>query len=49
MELSRKKWKDYRANLFTLQDVTDKLLGHMRGHDWSCRREITDGKGELQP
>ena len=38
---------DYLENLWLLQDAADKLLGHMKGHDFSFRREITDAKEEF--
>ena len=39
-------WENsYEKNLWNLQMVTDELLSHMKGHGWSFRREITDGKG----
>lgn len=44
MELSRETLDNYRENLWCLREVTDKLLGHMKGHDYSFRRDIT-GKG----
>lgn len=37
----------YEKNLWTLQTATDELLSHMKGYDWSFRREITDKKGNF--
>lgn len=34
----------YQENLRFLQGAADELLGHMKGHGFSFRREITDGK-----
>ena len=41
--------ENYQKNLWSLREVTDKLLSHMKGHDWSYRREITDRKGGFSP
>ncbi len=41
------KGEDYRKNLACMQEVTDRLLGHMKGHGYSFRQEITDGKGNF--
>lgn len=38
---------DAQKNLRCLQEVTDELLSHMKGHDWSFKREITDQKGQF--
>lgn len=38
---------DYQENLNLLQGAANELLGHMKGHDYSFRREITDAKGEF--
>lgn len=38
---------NYEKNLWRLQKATDELLSHMKGHDWSFRREITDEKGNF--
>lgn len=45
MRISYEKIENYQKNLFCIQDVTDKLLGHMKGYDYSFRSEITDRKG----
>lgn len=34
----------YQENLKLIQGVADEILGHMKGHDCSFRREITDAK-----
>ncbi len=39
--------EDYRKNLACIQEVTDRLLSHMKGHGYSFRQEITDGKGSF--
>lgn len=41
------KGEDYRKNLACMQEVTDRLLGHMKGHGYSFRQEITDGRGSF--
>lgn len=43
MEVFQKKLENYQKNLRCLQEVTDELLSHMKGRDWSFRRQITDG------
>ena len=35
-------WEDYEKNLLCLQDVMDRLLSCMKGHNVSFRAEITD-------
>ena len=30
-----------------MEEVTDRLLGHMKGHGFSFRQEITDSKGDF--
>ena len=47
MDISREKRESYQKNLWSLQEVTDKLLGYMKGWDWSFRKEITDRKGRV--
>lgn len=42
-----KKFEGYQKNLLCIQDVSDRLLGHMKGHVASFRQEITDGKGNF--
>lgn len=37
-----KKFEDYQKNLLCIQDVADRLLGHMKGHGVSFKPEITD-------
>ena len=49
MELSKGKLEIYEKNLQCLQDAADELMRHMKGHDYSFRREITDNKGEFCP
>lgn len=36
--------KNYWKNRQSLREAADELLAHMKGYDWSFRREITDGK-----
>ena len=38
---------NYEKDLRILREATDELLSHMKGHDWSFRREITDEKGNF--
>lgn len=47
MILFNRKWEDYRKNLACMQEVTDRLLGHMKGHGCSFRQDITDSGGEF--
>ena len=47
MKLFRGKQEDYRKNLVCMEEVTDRLLGHMKGHGFSFRQEITDSKGDF--
>jgi hypothetical protein len=47
MKLFQGKQEDYRKNLACMEEVTDRLLGHMKGHGFSFRREITDSKGDF--
>ena len=42
-----KKVEDYQKNLLCIQDVADRLLGHMKGHGVSFKPEITDEKGKF--
>lgn len=39
--------KNYWENRRNLQAAADELLSHMKGHDWSFRREITDRKEDF--
>ena len=47
MKLFQGKQEDYRKNLVCMEEVTDRLLGHMKGHGFSFRQEITDSKGDF--
>lgn len=47
MKLFQGKQEDYRKNLACMEEVTDRLLGHMKGHGFSFRQEITDSKGDF--
>lgn len=47
MELSWDTLDNYRKNMWCIREVTDKLLGHMKGHDYSFRPEITDKDGKF--
>ncbi len=47
MKFFQGKQEDYRKNLACMEEVTDRLLGHMKGHGFSFRREITDSKGDF--
>ncbi|NBH71954.1 hypothetical protein D3Z51_07950 [Clostridiaceae bacterium] len=49
MELSKEKLEIYEKNLQSLQEAADELMRHMKGYDYSFRREITDRKGEFCP
>ena len=40
----QEKLENYHKNLRCLQEVTDELLSHMKGRDWSFRRLATDEK-----
>lgn len=42
-----KKFENYQRNLMCIQDVTDRLLGHMKGYEVSFKSEITDEKGRF--
>lgn len=46
MESVQKKLENYQKNLRCIQEVTDELLSHMKGRDWSFRQSITDKKGK---
>lgn len=41
------RYENYEKNLLCIRDVTDRLVGHMKGHGVSFRQEITDGKGNF--
>lgn len=45
MENQWDELENYRKNLRCIQEVTEELLSHMKGHGWSFRSEITDKKG----
>ena len=47
MKLLEGNWENYRKNLLCLEEVTDRLIGHMKGHGYSFRPQITDGKGNF--
>lgn len=47
MEPFQEMQDNYRKNLWCLQDVTDKLLGHMKGYGFSFRAAITDKNGDF--
>ncbi len=47
MKFFQGKQEDYRKNLACMEEVTDRLLGHMKGHGFSFRQEITDSKGDF--
>ena len=47
MELSWDTLDNYRKNMWCLREVTDRLQGHMKGHDYSFRSAITDKDGNL--
>ncbi len=47
MELSQETLDNYQKNLWCLREVTEKLLSHMKGHDYSFRTEITDKGGKF--
>lgn len=49
MELSKEKLEIYETNLQNLQGAADELMRHMKGYDYSFRREITDQKGRFCP
>lgn len=45
------QWEDlanYQKNLWCLQQVTDRLLGRMKGYDYSFKPDITDRKGSFR-
>lgn len=46
MESVQEKLENYQKNLRCLQEVTEELLSHMKGRDWSFRQSITDKKGK---
>lgn len=48
MELTSEALDNYRKNLWCLEEVADRLLGHMKGHDFSFRPEITDKNGSFK-
>ena len=43
----QKKLENYQKNLRCIQEVTDELLSHMKGRDWSFRQSITDKQGKF--
>lgn len=47
MESNSEKFKNYQKNLRYIQEATEKLLSHMKGHGFSFRPEITDKKGDF--
>lgn len=49
MELTWDILDNYQKNMWCLREVTDKLLSHMKGHDYSFRTEITDKNGTFDP
>lgn len=46
MESVQEKLENYQKNLRCVQEVTDELLSHMKGRDWSFRQSVTDKKGK---
>lgn len=42
-----KKFEDYQKNLLCIQDITDRLLGYMKGYEVSYKPEITDETGRF--
>ncbi len=49
MELSKEKLDVQQKNLERLQEAADELLRHMKGHDYSFQRDVTDKKGAYSP
>ena len=47
MESVQEKLENYQKNLRCIREVTDELLCHMKGYDWSFRQSITDQKGKF--
>ena len=47
MENQWEELENYQKNLWCLQKVTDRLLGHMKGYDYSFKQDITDRKGNF--
>lgn len=47
MRILEGDWGNSQKNLLCLQEVTDRLTGHMKGHGYSFRPQITDGKGNF--
>ena len=47
MKTVPEKLENYQKNLRCIREVTEELLGHMKGYDWSFRSEITDQKGNF--
>ena len=47
MENQWEELENYQKNLWCLQKVTDRLLGHMKGYDYSFKPDITDKKGNF--
>lgn len=39
--------ENYQKNLWCLQRVTDRLMGHMKGYDYSFKPDITDRRGNF--
>ena len=42
-----KKSENYQKNLLCIQDIADRLLGYMKGHQASFGPEITDENGKF--
>ena len=42
-----KKSENYQKNLLCIQDIADRLLGYMKGHQASFKPEITDENGKF--
>lgn len=47
MENQWEALENYQKNLWCLQKVTDRLLGHMKGYDYSFKQDITDKRGNF--
>ncbi len=47
MKILKENWRNHQKNLLCLQEVTDRLIGHMKGHGYSFRPRITDGEGNF--
>lgn len=43
----QEKLEDYQKNLRCIQEVTDELLSHLKGRDWSFRWLVTDKSGKF--